>query len=191
MTVIKTLDPLRAPARNQFTSICQIWIFLLVLISQAGCKAFTLSGAPVTALPENLSLAWEVLFAVFDDIHIGRYEAARKGLGELPPDLIATLQAWDPAWQVDPEDVVSVVEKACTGGFVCLPIRRVVAVEAISETEYEFLVEHALEDGRAFRLGPCCGADETEMPPQTHFSYRVARDEAGQWRVMWVPIYVP
>ena len=125
------------------------------------------------------------------DFHAGRYQAVTKGLAELPPDLVPVLVDWDPGWQPDPEDVAAVVEKACTGGFICLPIRRVVAVERISEIEYEFLVELSQDDGSVFILEPCCGATETEMTPQSEFRYQVVRDPAGQWRVRWAPIYMP
>jgi hypothetical protein len=164
---------------------------LLGVFVLGACGAFPGAPEPTPSLPPDLELAWDVLISVFDDIHQGRYEAVLKGLGDLPPDLIPTLQGWDPTWQPAPDEVAGVLEKACTSGYLCLPIRRVIAVEPVSETEYEFLVEHALEDGSVFILGPCCGANETEMPPQTQFRYQVVRDPKGQWRVMWSPIYIP
>ncbi len=165
------------PSGNQDRKVLalgrQTYIYILALLALSGCRSFV-EPAPVTqSLPADLELAWDVLISVFDNIHAGRYEAVLKGLGDLPPDLIVTLQDWDPAWQADSSDVAGVLEKACASGFVCLPIRRVIAVEQISEREYEFLVEHALEDGSAFTLGPCCAVSETEMPPQTSFQYRV------------------
>ena len=191
MIVIKRPDPCQDPVYKKSPSVLWGNVFVLALLALAACRPYASPVYSTPSLPENLTLAWDVLISVFDDIHSGRYEAVLKGLGTLPPDLIATLQAWDPDWQADPDDIAGILKKACTSGFVCLPIRRVVAVEPISETEYEFVVEHALDDGTVFILGPCCGASETEMPPQTNFTYRVVRDTDGQWQVLWAPIYVP
>jgi hypothetical protein len=46
-------------------------------------------------------------------------------------------------------------------------------------------------DGSLFVLGPCCGANETEMPPVSQFEYKVTRDASGQFVVMDLPPYVP
>ena len=56
---------------------------------------------------------------------------------------------------------------------------------------YIFQVEFNNPDGSLFVLGPCCGADETEMPPVSQFEYTVSRKAEGKFVVMNTPPYVP
>ena len=97
----------------------------------------------------------------------------------------------DPAWKAEPADFAAVLEKVCTGGFLCLPLRSIVSETQISSAETEFIVELSGPEGELFVLGPCCGATETEMPPRSQFAYVVARDETGYHRVKWAPILEP
>jgi len=51
-------------------------------------------------------------------------------------------------------------------------------------------VEFVWLDGTLFKLGPCCGATEAEMPPVWQFPYTVKKID-GQFKVMEGPVYIP
>jgi len=57
--------------------------------------------------------------------------------------------------------------------------------------EYHFTVEFGNEGESLFVRGPCCGANATDMPPQSQFDYRVVRDCKGKFLVLDLPVYVP
>ncbi len=59
------------------------------------------------------------------------------------------------------------------------------------EDSYIFQVEFSNLDGSLFVLGPCCGANETEMPPVSQFEYTVSRNADHRFVVMNTPPYVP
>ena len=48
-------------------------------------------------------------------------------------------------------------------------VHDVTQAEQIAEDEYQFVVRFDAGGGEIFVLGPCCGADETEMPPVSEF----------------------
>jgi hypothetical protein len=99
------------------------------------------------------------------------------------------LQANNP--QVDPQDQAALLENACTlNGFQCLPVRRAFLIDQPAEGEYRFLVVFD-QDGQDFVLGPCCGADIAEMPPQSEFTYSVKQADDGRFQVQELPVYVP
>src|SRR6185436_20573902 len=92
---------------------------------------------------------------------------------------------------VDPSDHAKLLENACEiNGHNCLPARTAIFKELQGDT-YVFQVEFSNPDGSLFVLGPCCGADETEMPPVSQFEYHVARPADGTFRVMELPPYTP
>ncbi len=139
----------------------------------------------------------DALVAFFAAISNGDYRTAGSlygyGVNEAQ-ELVDIVLGWrdgDPAWRADPNDFAAVLEKVCTGGFLCLPLRSIVSETRISPTETEFVVELTGPDGELFVLGPCCGATETEMPPRRQFTYMVTRDETGSYRVKWSPILEP
>jgi len=75
-------------------------------------------------------------------------------------------------------------------GLQCLTIRRATFKNLQGDT-YLFQVEFNNPDGSLFVLGPCCGANETEMPLVSQFEYKVTRNASGQFVVMDLPPYVP
>jgi hypothetical protein len=56
---------------------------------------------------------------------------------------------------------------------------------------YVFDVEFNNPDGSLFVRGPCCGATETEMPPESQFEYTVTKNAEGKFVVLNTPPYVP
>lgn len=99
------------------------------------------------------------------------------------------LMAWNP--RVSPEDHSTLLKSGCEfNGLQCLPARSAVFQERTEAGEFIFVVEFENEDGSLFVRGPCCGADETDMPSERQFLFPVKRIE-GQFRVMDLPVYVP
>lgn len=151
----------------------------------AACAAPT----PVAELPSDLEQAQQTLIDFFSLLKNGEYEEAVELFAD-----DAETQFYETAQQnnsdVDPNDQAALMEAACTFQLRCMEILKVVSGERVSETEFVFMVELANPDGTLFVLGPCCGADETEMPPVSQFEYRV--EKAGsEFLVHGSPVYVP
>ena len=170
---------------NRSTSWFLVGI-LLILLLLAGC----LGGAPEkpAAAPtaDQADLAEEAARDFFEALHEGSYEAAvllydgdYEPLISMNPDL-------------DPENGAELFAMGCQfNGFTCLRMGEVLSAEKTGEGEYTFTVQFLRDDGEVFVLGPCCGADETEMPPISEFTVRVAADQRGDFKVLDLPPYVP
>ena len=92
---------------------------------------------------------------------------------------------------VDPADHAKLLENACEiNGNKCYLVRSATFMEAQGDT-FIFQVEFNNPDGSLFVRGPCCGANETEMPPESQFEYKVKKTTNGKFLVMDLPIYVP
>ena len=99
------------------------------------------------------------------------------------------LQVFNP--QIDPEDHVALWTWACDNQLLqCLEVRSATFQELRGDT-YVFQVEFNNPDGSLFVRGPCCGANETEMPPVSIFEYTVSRNADMKFVVMNTPPYVP
>ena len=93
---------------------------------------------------------------------------------------------------ISPADQGALLEYGCRyNGLMCLEVLSAIPDPDASPSEMGFLVEFKLADGSLFVLGPCCGEDETEMPPVSEFQYRVLLGEDGVWRVADLPPYLP
>ena len=89
------------------------------------------------------------------------------------------------------DDYAALWENACTtNGFQCLPIRQVLQAYEDESGVFHFLVEFKNRDGGFLVVGPCCGADATQMPPRSQFEYTVIRHK-GKYLVQELPIFVP
>ena len=132
------------------------------------------------------SMAADALKAYFRELASGEYEEAASYYG----GSYQILRDQNP--QVDPDDHRLLFQQACeSNGYICLPVGEVVDIQEISPEEFAFSVEFIMPGGEVFVRGPCCGASEEDMPRQSSFEFRVARDETGQYRVMDLPVYVP
>jgi hypothetical protein len=99
------------------------------------------------------------------------------------------LQVFNP--DADPSDHDTLWASACErSGLQCLTVRTATFKKLQGDT-YVFQVEFNNPDGSLFVLGPCCGANETEMPPVSQFDYRVVRTAEGKFVVMDLPPYFP
>ena len=165
---------------------------LTIMALVAGCAP----GAPgvpsvsptATALPSpssDLDSARQALLTFFTLLHDHRYSEAANYYG----GSYEALRGWNPS--VAPDQAATLLEQGCTvNGLMCLPIGRVVSEAQLSSTELTFTVEFLNDDGTLFVLGPCCGATEAEMPPQTQFAYTVSKVGEG-FLVQELPVYVP
>lgn len=93
--------------------------------------------------------------------------------------------------EINPADHVALWTWACDNQLLqCLEVRSVKFEQQVGDS-YVFQVEFSNADGSLFALGPCCGSNETEMPPVSQFEYTVTRNSDGKFVVMNMPPYVP
>ncbi len=150
-------------------------------VLQAIRASFKVQAAPASL---NLERARNLLVRYFKLLHDGYYDEAVK----LYADDYETLAMWNP--DVPANHYGQLFAAACETQLRCLEVRRVVRAKAVSASQFEFVVEFSNENGTLFKLGPCCGATEKEMPTVTQFAYSVEQ-RAGEMRVHGLPVYVP
>ena len=155
------------------------FVFLFVLILLASCTAKpTETTSDAKEAPQTLIEFFALLnakkYAEADALYGGDYE---------------TLQNNNP--DVAPSNHDKLLTNACEmNGFQCLAVRSATLKHQEGDT-YVFQVEFNNPDGSLFVLGPCCGANETEMPPVSQFEYTVTKNAEGKFVVMNLPPYVP
>jgi hypothetical protein len=133
---------------------------------------------------QDLDRARNVLVRYFKLLHDGYYdEAVSLYAGDYE-----MLAQWNP--DVPANHYGQLLASACELQLRCLEVRRVVRAKAVSASQFDFVIEFSNEDGTLFKLGPCCGATEKEMPTVTQFSYSVEQRN-GVLRVQGLPVYVP
>ena len=138
-----------------------------------------------TALLSTMGEAQAVLIDFFALLSQGQYDEADALYG----GSYEQMQAWNP--DIDPADHEALWKRACEqNGLQCLEIRSAIFKGLRGDTNV-FQVEFSNPDSSLFVLGPCCGANETEMPPVSQFEYEVARIALGKFAVMTPPPYVP
>lgn len=158
------------------------WVAAAILLS--ACTAPTNSSSTPTG---DLERARRALIEFFSLLSHGDYLSAARLHAE-DEDFYDTLRQNNP--DVDPGDPAALLRAACTYQLRCMEIKNVLHIEQLSDTLFRFIVEFADADGSTFVLGPCCGADETEMPPVSQFEYLVEKVD-NQFRVHGGPVYVP
>lgn len=138
-----------------------------------------------TSLPSTIDEAHDVLVNFLTLLHAKNYaEAAPLYGGDYEQ-----LQVFNP--QIDPADHVALWTWACDNQLLqCLEVRSATFETQVGDS-YIFQVEFSNPDGSLFILGPCCGANETEMPPVSQFEYTVSRNAEMKFVVMNTPPYVP
>lgn len=163
------------------------FLLLFVIIFLTSCAAHPAvptQPAP-TSLPSTENEAHDTLINFLTLLHNKNYaEAAPLYGGEYE-----SLQVFNP--EIDPNDRVALWTWICENKLLqCLEIRSTEALHQEGDT-YVFQVEFNNPDGSLFVLGPCCGANETEMPPVSQFEFTVTRNADGKFVVMNTPPYVP
>ena len=140
---------------------------------------------PPTTLPSTMAEAHDVLLNFLTLLHTGKYAEAVPLYGG---DYEA-LQVFNPG--ISPDDKAALWTWACDNRLLqCLEVRSA-TFKNLSGDSYVFQVEFSNPDGSLFVLGPCCGANETEMPPISQFEYTVSRNTEHRYVVMNPPPYVP
>jgi hypothetical protein len=153
---------------------------LLVVICLASCTPNG-TGAPSS----NTEEAQNTLVHFFTLLNTEKYAEAAPLYG----GSYEQLQVFNP--EVDSSDHVALWARACEmSGLQCLPVHTAMLMHQEGDT-YVFQVEFSNPDGSLFVLGPCCGANETEMPPVSQFEYTVMKNAEGKFVVMNLPPYVP
>lgn len=166
----------------------QRFSILLLFLLLIGCipqPVNTPQPTTPTSLPSTAGEAYDTLVNFLTLLHTKNYaEAAPLYGGDYEQ-----LQVFNP--EIDPADHVALWTWACENQLLqCLEVRSATFKELRGDT-YVFQVEFNNSDGSLFVLGPCCGADETEMPPVSQFEYTVSRNADYEFVVMNPPPYVP
>jgi len=160
---------------------------LLSIIFLVGCASQPVSPTPAqtTSLPSTASEAQEALIQFFDLLNAKQFaEADILYGGDYEQLKVFSADA-------DPSDHTTLWSNACElAGLQCLKVRTA-TFKILQGDTYIFQVEFSNPDGSRFGLGPCCGANETEMPPVSQFEYKVTRNSNGKFVVMDLPPYVP
>ena len=135
---------------------------------------------------EGLEKARNALSSFFELLSQREYERAASLYG----GDYQSLRDWNPL--LDPQDHTALLKNGCEiNGLQCLQVKRFDDEKEVSLAEYDFTVEFANKDGSLFTRGPCCGANETDMPPESQFAYTVIRNCVGEFLVVELPVYVP
>ena len=157
-----------------------ICVFLLLV----SCTPQTQDPAP-TSLPSTAGEAHDTLVNFLTLLNTKNYDEAVLLYGGSYEQLII----FNP--EIDPMDHVALWMWACDNQLLqCLEVRSATFKELRGDT-YVFQVEFSNPDGSLFVLGPCCGANETDMPPVSQFEYTVTGKPEGPFFVMDAPPYVP
>jgi hypothetical protein len=138
-----------------------------------------------TSLPSTTSEAHDVLVNFLTLLHTKNYTDAVPLYG----GEYEQLQIFNT--EIDPNDHVALWTWACDQQLLqCLEVRSATFKELRGDS-YIFQVEFNNPDGSLFVLGPCCGTNETEMPPVSQFEYTVSRNADHRFVVINMPPYVP
>lgn len=161
------------------------FLFVTILLASCAAQPAVPTQSTSTSLPATASEAHDVLINFLTLLHTKNYaEAAPLYGGEYE-----ALQVFNP--EIDPSDRVALWTWVCENKLLqCLEVRSTEFLHQEGDT-YVFQVEFNNPDGSLFVLGPCCGANETEMPPVSQFEFTVTRTADGKFVVMNTPPYVP
>ncbi len=132
----------------------------------------------------DMEIARQTLLTFFTLLHDGRYAEAVPLYG----GSYDGMRNNNPL--IPPDDYAALFESSCTNQRPCLLVANIVDEEKVSESEFKFLVEFVWIDGSLYKRGLCCGATETDMPPDWQFPYTVKIID-GQYKVMEEPVIMP
>ena len=154
-------------------------LFLFIVVCLLACTpqatpTQAAAGEALTTLVNFFSLLNAKKYVEADALYGGDYEQ---------------LQVFNP--DVNASDHATLWSGACEmSGLQCLQVRTATLMHQEDDT-HVFQVEFNNPDGSLFVLGPCCGANETEMSPVSQFEYTVMKNSEGKFVVMNLPPYVP
>ena len=134
---------------------------------------------------KELATAQTTLESFFTLLAHGAYEQA-AGLYGSDYEGLRSMNSAIPA-----DDYASLWKYGCaSNGYQCLDIKDVVKASMDEQGIFHFIVEFKLSNGNLLVVGPCCGADATQMPPRSQFEYTVRRNK-GVFLVLDPPVFVP
>ena len=163
----------------------KVLLFVSIFLASCAAQPVVPSQSAPTFIPSTASEAHDVLVNFLTRLHTRNYaEAALLYGGEYE-----ALQVFNS--EIDPSDRVTLWTWVCENQLLqCLEVRSTEFIHQEGDT-FVFQVEFNNPDGSLFVLGPCCGANETEMPPVSQFEFTVTRNADGTFVVMNTPPYVP
>ena len=134
---------------------------------------------------KDVSTAQATLESFFTLLAHGAYEQA-AGLYEGDYEGLRSMNFAIPA-----DDYASLWKNGCTSnGYQCLEVKDVLKTSMDEQSIFHFIVEFKLSNGNLLVVGPCCGADATQMPPRSQFEFTVRRNN-GVFLVQDLPVFVP
>lgn len=134
---------------------------------------------------KDLTTAQTTLESFFTLLAHGAYEQA-AGLYGGDYEGLRSMNSAIPA-----DDYASLWKYGCAlNGYQCLDIKNVLKASMDEQGIFHFTVEFRLSNGNLLVVGPCCGADATQMPPRSQFEYTVKRNK-GVFLVLDPPVFVP
>lgn len=144
------------------------------------------SELPSTETLSDDQLALHVLVDFLESLHDGKYDEAAQLHGGTYEFMI------DHNPGIDPNDHTALLQNACTiNGAQCLQVKTAGLDKKVTNKEFVFKVDLLNADGTLFVLGPCCGGNETEFPPQSIFYFTVVKVDKDKFIVMNMPPYAP
>jgi hypothetical protein len=153
--------------------------FLICLVVLSSCSN------PLTNDQGDLATAQSTLESFFTLLAHGAYEQAASLYGG-DYESLRSMNAAIPA-----DNYASLWEYGCTlKGYQCLEIRDVLKASIGQQGIFHFSVEFKSSNGDLLVVGPCCGADATQMPSRSQFEFTVRRNK-GAFLVQEPPVFVP
>jgi len=132
-----------------------------------------------------MTIAQDALESFFTLLSHGAYEQAAALYGGDYKEL----HSMNPVIPAD--EYASLWKNGCTAnGYQCLEIKDVLKASVDEQGIFHFIVEFKLSSGQLLVVGPCCGADATQMPPRSQFEFTVRRHN-GVFLVLNPPVFVP
>ena len=163
----------------------QRFLIILNMFFLIGCTSQVASTPQPTSLQPTATEAHNVLVNFLSLLHAKKYADAAPLYG----GDYEQLKVFNT--EINPNDHVALWACACDHQLLqCLEVRSVTFEQLVGDS-FIFQVEFSSADGSLFVLGPCCGANETEMPPVSQFEYTVTRNSDDKYVVMNMPPYVP
>jgi hypothetical protein len=153
--------------------------FLVCLILLSSCSN------PLSNDQGNLAIAKTTLESFFTLLAHGAYEQAASLYGG-DYEGLRNMNAAIPA-----DNYASLWEVGCaSNGYQCLEIKDVLKASVDPQGIFHFSVDFKLSNGDLLVVGPCCGADATQMPPRSQFEFTMRRTK-GVFLVQEPPVFVP
>lgn len=165
--------------RTYFSLLIALMLFLMSCAPEQG-------KLPPTAAPGDDERARHVLVDFLQSLHDGQYDKAAQLYGGTYQTMI------DHNPSINPNDHSALLRNACAiNGAQCLLVKSAGMDTIVSETQFVFNVELLNADGTLFVLGPCCGGNETDFPPQSAFHFMVLKVDKDRYVAKDMPPYAP